>query len=63
MFPIEASKEAFEIIEQAQSNPHLKEPVVDLIKKHGPDAAAEAILLLVERIPQGGNTVFRPKSR
>ena len=63
MFPIEATKEAFEIINQAHSNPHLKGPVVELIEKHGPNAAAEAILLLVERISQGANIPFRPKSR
>ena len=60
MFPTEAGKEAREIIKKAQENPHLKEPVIQLIEQYGPVAAAEAILVLVEVRPLGANTPYRP---
>jgi hypothetical protein len=60
MFPTEAGNAAHEIIKKARENPHLKEPVVELIKQYGLEAAAEAILVLVEVRPLGANTPYRP---
>jgi hypothetical protein len=54
---MDISKEASEIINQARLYPYDEETIVALIKKHGVDAAAEAITTLARVIPQGTSCV------
>lgn len=52
---------AEEIINEARLNPHDREAIEQLVRKHGIAVTAEAIAVLVQIIPQNSGVPFMSK--